>query len=59
MGSRERIHTDLLGVFGPYRMAGNRDRMGTRINGDFVGSRTHHLPVYTVDRDGDKTPGKK
>ena len=59
MGSREHIHGDFLGVFGPYRMAGNRDLMGARINGDFGGPRAHLLPVHTVDRDGNKTPGKK
>jgi hypothetical protein len=59
MGSRERIHGELLGVFCPYRMAGNRDLMGAGINGHFRGSRTHFLPVHAVDRDGDKTAGKK
>jgi hypothetical protein len=59
MGSRECIHGELLDVFGPYRMAGNRDLMGAGINGHFRGSRTHLLPVHTVDRDGNKTAGKK
>jgi hypothetical protein len=59
MGARDRIHTDLLGVFGSYRMAGNRDLVGARINGDFGGPRTHLLPVHTVDRDGNKTPGQE